>query len=32
MVIKMKMKYDKYWGDFEKINPLLFVASLLDPR
>jgi hypothetical protein len=32
MVIKMKMKYDKYWRDFEKINPLLFVASVLDPR
>jgi hypothetical protein len=32
MTIKMKMKYDKYWGDLEKINPLLFVASVLDPR
>jgi len=32
MAIKMKIKYDKYWGDFEKINPLLFVASVLDPR
>jgi hypothetical protein len=32
MAIKMKMKYDKYWEDFEKINPLLFVASVLDPR
>jgi len=32
MAIKMKMKYDKYWGDFEKINPLLFVADVLDPR
>ncbi|XP_062152026.1 zinc finger BED domain-containing protein RICESLEEPER 1-like [Alnus glutinosa] len=32
MAIKVKMKYDKYWGDFEKINPLLFVASVLDPR
>jgi hypothetical protein len=32
MVIKMKMKYDKYWGDFEKINPLLFVTAVLDPR
>jgi hypothetical protein len=26
------VKYDKYWGDVEKINPLLFVASLLDSR
>lgn len=32
MANRMKMKYDKYWGDVEKINPLLFVASLLDPR
>jgi hypothetical protein len=28
----MKEKYNKYWGDFEAINPLLFIASLLDPR
>jgi hypothetical protein len=28
----MKVKRDKYWGDVEKINPLLFVTSLLDPR
>jgi hypothetical protein len=28
----LKIKYDKYWGDFEKINPLLFVASVFDPR
>jgi len=32
MANRMKGKYDKYWGDVEKINPLLFVASLLDPR
>jgi hypothetical protein len=32
MANRMKVKYDKYWGDVEKINPLLFVASLLDPR
>jgi hypothetical protein len=32
MANKMKVKYDKYWGDVEKINPLLFVATLLDPR
>jgi hypothetical protein len=31
MAIRMKMKYDKYWGDFEKINLLLFVTSVLDP-
>jgi hypothetical protein len=32
MANKMKLKYDKYWEDVEKINPLLFVASLLDPH
>lgn len=32
MAIKMKMKYDKYLGDFEKINHLLFVTSVIDPR
>jgi len=32
MANRMKGKYDKYWGDVEKINPLLFVASLFDPR
>jgi hypothetical protein len=32
MTNRIKVKYDKYWGDVEKINPLLFVASLLDPR
>jgi hypothetical protein len=32
MANRMKVKNDKYWGDVEKINPLLFVASLLDPR
>jgi hypothetical protein len=29
MANKMKVKYDNYWGDVEKINPLLFVATLL---
>jgi hypothetical protein len=32
MARKMKVKYDKYWGDFEAINPLLWVAAMLDPR
>jgi hypothetical protein len=32
MARKMKVKYDKYWGDFEAINPLLWVAAVLDPR
>jgi hypothetical protein len=29
---EMKEKYDKYWGNFEKINQLLFVAVVLDPQ
>uniref|UniRef100_A0A2N9EGL3 hAT-like transposase RNase-H fold domain-containing protein n=1 Tax=Fagus sylvatica TaxID=28930 RepID=A0A2N9EGL3_FAGSY len=28
----MKMKYEKYWGNIEKMNLLLFVAIVLDPR
>ncbi|XP_062151830.1 zinc finger BED domain-containing protein RICESLEEPER 2-like [Alnus glutinosa] len=32
MAFRMKLKYDKYWGDFEKINLLLFIAFVLDPR
>jgi hypothetical protein len=32
MASKMKVKYDKYWGNFEKINQLLFVVVILDPR
>ncbi|KAM1100543.1 hypothetical protein ACFX15_006761 [Malus domestica] len=27
----MKLKFDKYWGDIEKVNPILFVAQSLDP-
>jgi hypothetical protein len=25
-------KYNKYWGDLDKVNVLLFVAVILDPR
>jgi hypothetical protein len=32
MARRMKVKYDKYWGDFVEINRLLFVAVILDPR
>lgn len=32
MAASMKYKHDKYWGDAEDINPLLFVAVVLDPR
>ena len=28
----MKQKFDKYWGDPEKMNNLIFIASILDPR
>ncbi|KAL7230363.1 hypothetical protein ACSBR2_008785 [Camellia fascicularis] len=28
----MKAKFDKYWGDGDKINLLLYVAVVLDPR
>ena len=32
MVEGMKMKYEKYWGNIEKINLLLFVVIVLDLR
>lgn len=32
MATDMKRKYDKYWGKVENINPLLFIANILDPR
>lgn len=28
----MKDKYDKYWGRIEKMNMLIFISSILDPR
>ncbi|CAL5341776.1 unnamed protein product [Camellia sinensis] len=28
----MSSKFDKYWGKFDKINLLLFVAIVVDPR
>jgi hypothetical protein len=28
----MKKKYEKYWGTMDKINLLLYVANVLDPR
>lgn len=28
----MKEKFAKYWGDWNKMNPLIFIASILDPR
>lgn len=32
MASEMKKKYDKYWGDPEKIKLLIFIAVVLDPR
>ena len=32
MAKKMKEKYDKYWGDPIKMNQLIFIAVILDPR
>ncbi|XP_021835827.2 zinc finger BED domain-containing protein RICESLEEPER 2-like [Spinacia oleracea] len=32
MACKMKEKYEKYWGDPEKINLMIFVVVVLDPR
>lgn len=27
----MKSKYDKYWGNYNNVNALLFIVVLLDP-
>ncbi|CAN1278856.1 Zinc finger BED domain-containing protein RICESLEEPER 2 [Linum perenne] len=32
MANKMRRKYEKYWGDIEKMNKLLYIAVVLDPR
>ena len=32
MAISMKKKYDKYWGNVEKMNMLIYVAAILDPH
>ncbi|XP_047320451.1 zinc finger BED domain-containing protein RICESLEEPER 2-like [Impatiens glandulifera] len=32
MAKRMKMKYDKYWGDIEKMNKLIFISAIIDPR
>ncbi|KAL8459690.1 hypothetical protein ACS0TY_036982 [Phlomoides rotata] len=29
---KMKGKFDKYWGDPKKMNKVVFIACILDPR
>ena len=28
----MQTKFEKYWGEGDKINPLLYVVVVLDPR
>jgi hypothetical protein len=32
MTEKMMSKYKKFWGDLNKVNVLLFVIIILDPR
>ncbi|XP_021751081.1 uncharacterized protein LOC110716754 [Chenopodium quinoa] len=32
MAIAMKKKFDKYWGDVDKMNKFIYVALLLDPH
>ncbi|CAL1376647.1 unnamed protein product [Linum trigynum] len=32
MASKMKMKYEKYWGDVDKMNKLLYISTVMDPR
>ncbi|KAH6779669.1 sucrose synthase 6 [Perilla frutescens var. hirtella] len=32
MAVKMQAKYDKYWGDPTKMNKLVYLAVVIDPR
>ncbi|XP_075101851.1 zinc finger BED domain-containing protein RICESLEEPER 2-like [Nicotiana tabacum] len=32
IAINMKEKFDKYWGDPGKINKIIFISCILDPR
>jgi hypothetical protein len=32
MTEKIKTKYNKYWGDLDRVNLMLFVVVVLDPR
>ncbi|KAK1362600.1 HAT, C-terminal dimerization domain containing protein [Heracleum sosnowskyi] len=32
MASHMKLKYDKYWGDIDKLNHFIFISVILDPR
>ncbi|GJR48202.1 zinc finger BED domain-containing protein RICESLEEPER 2 [Tanacetum coccineum] len=31
MIVDMRKKYDKYWGDYKKINHYMYFAVILDP-
>ena len=31
-VTNMQTKFEKYWGEGDKIDPLLYVAIILDPQ
>lgn len=32
MAINRRQEFDKYWGDFDNVNMLLYVGLTLDPR
>jgi len=32
MAKRMRMKYDKYYGRPEKMNPLVYITPIFDPR
>ena len=32
MAKRMRMKCDKYYGEPEKMNPLVYIAPIFDPR
>ncbi|CAL1355536.1 unnamed protein product [Linum trigynum] len=32
MASKMKIKYEKYWGDVDKMNKLLYISTVIDPN
>ncbi|KAF7152365.1 hypothetical protein RHSIM_Rhsim01G0167900 [Rhododendron simsii] len=32
LAMSMRTKFDKYWGDFNKINQMMMFAVVLDPR
>lgn len=31
MAVNMKEKFDKYWGNTDKVNMMLLIAILLEP-